>query len=194
MNAPDKYCANTWLKFPYFEDCQIISDWGYIWQISGIIFGFIIGLFTVYQIICNLRQIKDSTKENSKINSANFFLQQHRRLFEDSDLKDVLQYIDSDDATLANEAMWDKKRKMLTYFEEIEILTRSGIISRDLSSYIFGYYVLKCRNGNNFNKGIIMDDKNYGVFLDFAHECEYFFSKIPENPHERVKYFKNIKI
>lgn len=193
MTEPDKYCA-FFIKFPYFERCQTIEDWGYIWQIWGIVFGLIVGVFTVYQIVCNLKQIKESSLENSKINSANFFLQQHRRLFEDEDLKNVIKYIDSDDSRLAEYSMWDKKRKLLTFFEEIEILTRSGLISRDLSSYIFGYYAISCHKGKNFRNGIIINDENFGVFLDFVHECKFFIESIPKNPEEKIKYFNKVKV
>ena len=79
---------------------------------------------------------------SAKLKRTEFFLDQHRRLFDDAALYSVLCLIDADKAELAKEEMWHAKRKFLTFIEEIALLVCSEQINRDVA---FGGCQASCR-------------------------------------------------
>lgn len=136
----------------------------------------------MFKILVELKAIKEqkakqleSEEKNAQLLRTEFFLQQHRRLFDDEDLTDVLSKIDNDDVDLAAPGMHDKKRKFLAYLEEMALLTQSGQINQEVAMYMFGYYARAALEGSNFAIGIRMDESNWGLLFKFKREADQYF-------------------
>ena len=123
----------------------------------------------------------------ARLKRTEFFLNQHRRLFDNAELYSVLCLIDHDEEVLRDPAMADKKRKFLTFFEEIELLVRSGHIDPDVAHYMFGYYAICVKEGKNFHSGINMAPIYWRLFYDFAQASENFRTMYPSGPPDAMK-------
>lgn len=166
----DTYCFifKTW-------HCESIEYWTLIWQAVGIIVTIIVGTIGAYKIYQELHESNRQKllhNENKKISDqlqrTEFFLTQHRRLFDNVDLYSVLCYIDDDNIFLSMPFMADKKRKFLTFFEEIALLVKSGQIDSNVAYYMFGYYAEKAIAGKNFSKDIDVCVEYWGLLFEFV--------------------------
>jgi hypothetical protein len=154
-----------------------MSEWAVYWQAFGTlmaaIFG-VVGLYKIYHELKRLREQRDKDHADrdisAKLKRTEFFLNQHRRLFDNPELYSVLCLIDSDSEKLLPEEMWDKKRKFLTFIEEMALLVESKQIDKDVACYMFGYYARCAKEGENFSHGINMSKEYWGLFYIF---CEY---------------------
>lgn len=187
MSAPEQYCT------PLFQVCRTMQEWAVYWQAAGVIAAIVFGAVGLYKIYHELRRLNEqrdkesSDKETAaRLKRTEFFLSQHRRLFDDKDLYEVLCLIDDDKARLANEEMWDKKRKLLVFFEEIALLVRSGQIDRNVALYMFGYYSLCARHGDNFLVGIDPSREHWSLFYEFSDDAQRFFDENPDGPPKAV--------
>ncbi|WP_201747267.1 hypothetical protein [Glaciimonas sp. PCH181] len=167
-----------------------MSDWKDFWQCLGIAVTIAIGLIGVKKVFVELKRIKEQRekeisdqKSALKLKKTDFFLDQHRRLFDNPELYEILCLIDSDAPQLADESMWDKKRKFLTFFEEIAFLVRSDYIDASLAFYMFGYYTQRAQTGKNFSIGINLSPMYWKLFYDFVNASIIFDMKSAE---ERV--------
>ncbi|WP_223466865.1 hypothetical protein [Pseudomonas sp. GL-RE-26] len=169
MSDPSRYCVAL------IDTCLTMAEWASCWQaasvIAMVIFGSV-GLYKIYQELRRLdeQRLKDiQDKEvTARLKRTEFFLAQHRRLFDDKDLYEILCLIDSDDPRLADERMWDKKRKLMAFFEEIALLVRSKQIDDNVAFYMFGYYSYCAMYGENFKHGINVCEEYWGLFFEFA--------------------------
>lgn len=189
MNNPGLFC------FPLTENCKLMSEWAVYWQAIGIVatvgFG-LVGLYKIYQELKRLneqrsteieqRNIEIADKERSeKLKRTEFFLDQHRRLFDNPELFEILCLIDDDNPILAKQEMWDKKRKFLTFFEEIALLVRSGQLDKNVALYMFGYYVT-CAKRENFSAGIDTSRAYWGLLHEFADDAESYLQQNTDGP------------
>ena len=187
MAAPSLYC------FPFTDYCMLMTEWAIYWQALGAIATVIFGLFGLYKIFQELRRLneqraKDQTDKETaaKLKRTEFFLDQHRRLFDDKELYSVLCLIDEDSPELTQRDMWDKKRKFLTFLEEMALLVRSDQINRDVAFYMFGYYAICVRHGKNFAVGINPSEEHWGLFYRFAAEAEEYAVTHPDGPPQSI--------
>jgi|GEM_PF-3299063 len=169
----NKYC------FPYTEYCLTMAEWSIYWQAAGVIASIVFGSFGLYKIYHELKRLNEQRKKDmadkeiaSALKRTEFFLAQHRRLFDDSELYSILCLIDSDHSDLALDENWDKKRKLLTFFEEIALLVNSGQINKDVAIYMFGYYVRCAIYGVNFCVGIDPSREHWRLLYEFLNEVE----------------------
>ncbi|MBH3328093.1 hypothetical protein I5L56_00515 [Pseudomonas oryzihabitans] len=183
MADPSQYCMSV------IDVCLTMSEWGSCWQALGVIamvvFG-TVGLYKIYQELRRLdeQRLKDlQDKDTSaRLKRTEFFLAQHRRLFDDKDLSEVLCLVDSDDVRLASKDMWDKKRKLMAFFEEIALLVRSNQIDREVAYYMFGYYSYCAMYGENFNEGINICQEYWGLFFEFAKDSKAYNDSVVGMP------------
>lgn len=170
-----------------------MQEWAVYWQAAGVlatlIFG-AVGLYKIYQELRRLNEQRDKDahdKETSaRLKRTEFFLAQHRRLFDDKDLHEVLCLIDSDDEKLAERNMWDKKRKLMAFFEEIALLVKSGQIDKNVALYMFGYYAVCAREGPNFTEGIDLAREYWMLFFDFSDEALEYLSQNKDSPQKII--------
>lgn len=161
-----------------------MQEWAVYWHAIGVISGILFGSFGLYKIFQELRRLNEQRDKDindketeARLKRTEFFLSQHRRLFDDKDLYEVLCLIDADNPRLAEENMWDKKRKLLVFFEEIALLVRSNQIDQNVAFYMFGYYSLCARHGSNFIHGIDPSREHWFLFYEFSDDAQFFLDE-----------------
>ena len=187
MQSPSLYC------FPFSNDCRLMAEWGVIWQAIGVFAALLFGVIGLYKIYRELKRFNEQRekeiidwKNSAELKRIEFFLSQHRRLFDNPELFSVLCLIDSDDEKLKHEDMWDKKRKFITFFEEIALLIRSNQLDREVAFYMFGYYAKCVRYGKNFAEGIDTSEEHWALFFNFAKDAEKFLDDHQDGPPARM--------
>ncbi|CAB3738131.1 hypothetical protein LMG1873_05459 [Achromobacter piechaudii] len=190
----DRYCAAV--KIPLVDRCMPMADWSSLWSSLGtlgtLVFGTIgavAAILGVHKVLIELRNLKEQKVRESGIRAeelalkrTQFFLAQHRRLFEDPDLASVLQHLDGDGDALATPEMADKNRKFLTFIEEIALLVNSSQIKPEVAFYMFGWYARCARNGSNFNENIDTSEAHWAIFQAFADDSAAYAEKNPQGP------------
>lgn len=172
-----------------------MPEWGVYWQAITAIFTVIVGAVGLYKIYHELQRLFQQRQKDidDKVTAANlkrteFFLNQHRRLFDNPELYSVLCLIDGDEIALANEqGMADKKRKFLTFFEEIALLVRSDQIERNVAYYMFGYYSIRALSGKNFAEGIDTSKQYWGLLYEFAEQSKAYLDQNVDGPPRSLK-------
>ncbi|WP_133166928.1 hypothetical protein [Solimicrobium silvestre] len=113
-----------------------------------------------------------SQKKQRELDMVKFSIELHRRLFDDEDLKEILNLIDGtilEQASLEEFKMGSKKRKFITFFEEMSLLVRAKFISEDFALYMFGYYAMQAKDNKHFMNDDMSDERvDFGIFFDFA--------------------------
>ena len=185
----------TYCLLNYTSVCYSISDWNSIAVIFATYTAVPGILFAAYK---TWREFKKNRQEHEAENQQRdrehllkrieFTLAQHRRLFDDPVLYNVLSLIDSDDSKLSEFTMWDPKRKLLTFFEEIALLVNSKQINDEVAYYMFGYYAKCARDGANFQVGIDLEEKYWGLFFNFSENAENYLNSL------EVKNIQNLKL
>lgn len=182
----DVYC----LKF--ILQCEPIAYWAAFWQAVGIITAFIFGLAGVLKIWAELARANEQRLKaaedrlrDMKLRRTEFFLNQHRRLFDDKELSKVLSLLDDDDETLADPKMWDSNRKFITFIEEISLLVSEDQINPTVAYYMFGHYALCARNGKNFNLGIEPEEMHWRMFYLFCNDAETYLHEFQKDKRLR---------
>lgn len=166
-----------------------MSEWAVYWQaftaFLTALFG-IVGLYKIYQELrrLNEQRSKDAADKETaaRLKRTEFFLNQHRRLFDNPELYSVLCLIDDDSEKLLPQEMWDKKRKFLTFIEEIALLVDSQQIDRNVACYMFGYYARCAKEGKNFAIGIDLSKEYWGLFYRFCTYAEEYASENMDGP------------
>lgn len=166
-----------------------MAEWAVHWQALGVMAAVFFGVFGLYKIYHELKRLNEQREKeqqdketNARLRRTEFFLNQHRRLFDDETLYSVLSRIDGNKAELANEEMRNAKRKFLTFIEEIALLVQSGQINKDVALYMFGYYARVARSSANFAVGINPSREHWSLFYWFTDEAEIFSLKYPHGP------------
>jgi len=170
--------------------CNQMSEWAVYWQAIGsiatVIFG-CVGLWKIYQELRRLNEQRrkelEDKETSAQLKRTEFFLNQHRRLFDNPELFEVLCLIDADDEALAEKAMWDKKRKFLTFLEEIALLVESRQIKEHVAYYMFGYYARCAVTGINFQTGIDLSTEYWGLLFRFVEAAEAYSVEYQGAPH-----------
>ena len=100
-----------------------------------------------------------------------YFLKKQAEYFGNKSFNELRQLIEHDSEAL-REHPFEDKRAYLTFFEEVALLTNSGLINRRLAYYMFGYYATRCLESNNFWSNVNRDDIFWNVFNRFAQDMQ----------------------
>ncbi|WP_157838777.1 hypothetical protein [Achromobacter sp. DH1f] len=165
---------------------MLMSEWAAHWQGFGVAVGLLLAFGGAWKFWLELRRHKKQKEQEEALKRTEFFLSQHRRLFDDSDLSWVLSHIDGDYSAFRDEKNWDKNRKFLTFIEEIEFLVRAEKIKSDAACYMFGHYADCARRGENFKFGIDMSRCHWAVFYEFCDRYDAYRTKYPNGPMGQV--------
>ena len=190
MDAPRLFC------FPLTDNCKLMTEWAVYWQAIAAVAAIVFGLIGLYKILQELRRlneqrVNESTQRNREIidrenaerlKRTEFFLNQHRRLFDNPELYEILCLIDDDNAALAEQEMADKKRKFLTFFEEIALLVKSKQVNNTVAFYMFGYYANCIIYKPNFSEGIDTSEAHWGLLYEFARDAKSYSETHPDGP------------
>lgn len=151
--TPELYCIAS--------GCMTRPEWI---QSAGYGIAALVAIFTVFSYFY-------TQKKQRALDIVKFSLDQHRRLFDDEVLFDILNLIDApehEQRNLAEPSMGNKKRKLITFFEEMVLMVRAGYMSEDFAVYMFGYYAWQARHNNYFMSHISTNYADFGIFFDFA--------------------------
>jgi hypothetical protein len=162
---------------PFISWCFTISEWREIATIIATVVTVPGALFAAYKTYQEIKKGRVQREKDQQLKRTEFTLAQHRRLFDDPTLYSVLSLIDGDDPKLKDAAMWDAKRKFITFFEEIELLVSSGNISENVAYYMFGYYAKRALEGDNFKIGIELRPEYWGLFFKFTADADEYLKK-----------------
>lgn len=181
-------------KVPWIDHCMSMAEWGTFWSALGVVIALVAGIGGGAKLLWDLNTLRkqkdeelEQADEDASLKRTEFFLAQHRRLFDDKELYEVLCYLDGDDEWLLNLEIWDKKRKFLTFIEEIALLVTSNKIDARVAYYMFGHYARCARKGANFNVGIDSAAAHWWVFQQFCSESEEFERNEPLNCRAPLK-------
>ncbi|MDD2178067.1 hypothetical protein OIN59_11540 [Acidovorax sp. D2M1] len=166
------FCAT--IKPPLLDKCMTMAEWSATWQSLGILITLSVAIGALIKYFMDKSVARKQAEKSHKLERVKFFLDQHRRLFDDPDLKIVLQYLDGDDPRLAEEECWEKNRKFAVFIEEVELLIRSEMLNSDACQYMFGYYANCAFKGKNFRQGMNFDEDHWTLFSEFARNYEQF--------------------
>ena len=169
------YCS--YIHLPGDEYCFTMAEWATPWTAASALIALAVALVGGYSVIKQLAHMRKTSDEEAALRRTEFFLAQHRRLFDDKDLSEVIGYLDGDDVELKEKNMWEKNRKFMAFIEEIALLIRSNKIDKNVAYYMFGYYALQARNGDNFNTGISTAPEYWWWFNKFCDDYEEFSNK-----------------
>lgn len=177
--------------------CLTMDEWGTVFQILGVVVGLCvagIGFYKTWAELKRLRQQRDEHQRElhatARLKRTEFLLTQHRRLFDDPVLYQVLTYLDADDAALARPEMWNANRKFLTFIEEMAILVESRLVDPEVAYYMFGYYAIRARDGKNFNANINDIEEYWRLFRRFCRDAEVFLERF-RNDAAIIPTFEN---
>lgn len=98
---------------------------------------------------------------------AEQFIVMRKRFKENVDFKEMLDLLERDDPKLAK-IPFKEKRDLLGFFEEIALMTNTGLIRRPVAHYMFGYYAIKCWESENFWEGVNRRAIYWALFRDFV--------------------------
>jgi hypothetical protein len=102
---------------------------------------------------------------------AEHFLAMRKRMKENSQFTEICSHLESDESAL-RAIPFKEKRDFLGFFEEIAILMNSGLITRHVAHYMFGYYAIRCWESTNFWNDVNRDSIYWRVFADFVAEMK----------------------
>jgi hypothetical protein len=173
---PIEYCI------PFTQVCDTITYWTMIIQLLGASTTLIVSIFGIYKIVVEIKKISNDREKSVLLDRTKFFLEQHRRLFDNSELFEVLKLIDGDNPSrLSAPDMYDKKRKFLAFFEEIELLVSSNLINQDVAYYMFGYYAKTARELSVFWDGLDPAEEHWIKYYNFVKGYEKSKAKLSQS-------------
>lgn len=154
--------------------------------------GVAIAIATIISLIIGICEYR----RQNKMNRVEKFVLMRHRFKENEKFKKLRALIEDDSLELLNISLEDK-RDFLGFFEEIALMMNSGLIPKNVVSYMFGYYAIKCDDSKNFCKGkdgniVIQKDKIYWVlFQKFVREMRQEEEKLKNGKEEEI--LKNLK-
>ena len=95
------------------------------------------------------------------------FVQMRRRLTEDASFRNICELLDTDDIKL-REISLQEKRNFGGFMEEMALMVNSGVVSKEVAHYMFGYYAILCDRSVNFWANIDRNSLYWTLFDDFV--------------------------
>ena len=182
-NPPSIFCSSL------IGQCNLMSEWGVMWQAASVVITAVVGAFGIYKIWKELKRLNEQREKEAAdkataalLKRVEFFLAQHRRLFDNAELYEVLCLVDADHEKLADPKMADKKRKFATFIEEIALLVNTHQINKEVAYYMFGYYAGAARFGTNFAADFDFTAEHWGLLFKFADEAGEYSVNHPDGP------------
>lgn len=124
----------------------------------------VIGLFTFVKGI--FEYIKQGAQKR-----AEQFETMRRHFKEDENFKKLCDLLERDDVRLRKVPFKDK-RDFLGFFEEIALMTNSGILRKEVSHYMFAYYAIRCWESANFWNDVNREGIYWNLFRDYVEEMK----------------------
>ena len=109
---------------------------------------------------------------------AETFVAMGARFEKDARFASICDLLETDDAELAL-VPYGEKRDFLAFFEEIALMMNSGLISRPVAHYMFGYYAIHCADSKHFWKNVNRGSAYWALFNHFVDEMKVVASSKP---------------
>lgn len=102
---------------------------------------------------------------------AEYYFYLRKRLKENEAFNNIFHLVDKD-ATELSEISLNDRKEFLGLFQEVALLKKAGLIKKELSYYMFGYFAIRCLDSENFWHGLNKDDHYWTLFMEFAKEAK----------------------
>jgi hypothetical protein len=146
--------TNVTLSFMTLSDAKDVT----------IIVGGVIGIFTfvkgVHEYILQGKQ-----KRAEQIEKIEETFSSNQLFFR------ICDELDNNDVALRN-LSFQEKLVFLSFFERIALMVNSGMIRSDVAHNMFGYYVIKCWQSENFWEGLERDSIYWSLYKDFVQQMK----------------------
>jgi cell shape-determining protein MreC len=104
---------------------------------------------------------------------AEYFSELRKRFQENPLFKELTQELDEDAPALADRP-FKEKREILGFFEDIALMVNSNLIRKHVVHYMFGYYMIRCWESDNFWKTLNRNSPYWALFRNFAEDMKKF--------------------
>lgn len=112
---------------------------------------------------------------------------------QDQSLTEINLYNGEDPQSVLREYSPDEKRNFLGFFEEIALLSNSGLIRKEVAHYMFGYYAIRCWQSKNFWYNMERDSPYWFLFRKFAIDMQEIEKNMPA-PNRKLSLMQKITI
>ncbi|MDD2759605.1 MAG: hypothetical protein PHH11_04865 [Methylomonas sp.] len=102
---------------------------------------------------------------------AEVFLQMRTRLRQDESFSKLCDLLEVDSPELQDIPLVERDR-FIGFFEELALMHNSGLINKQVTLYMFGYFAIRCYHSENFWTGLNKDQPLWSLFMDFAKEMD----------------------
>jgi hypothetical protein len=102
---------------------------------------------------------------------AQHFLELRRRFLETPEFKALLNKLQTNDPTIAQDNI-QERRNLVGFLEEVALLYEAKLLTRQVAHYMFGYYVRLVAQSEHFWVGLDPESSYWTVFWRFAKELE----------------------
>ena len=98
---------------------------------------------------------------------AEHFFILRERLKKEPEFRRIVNLLRGDEAELAD-IDFATKAEFVGLLEEVALMMNSGLVSKHVAHYMFGYYTLICDDSANFWKGMEKEGDYWALFRQFA--------------------------
>lgn len=102
---------------------------------------------------------------------AEHFITMRQRFKGNETFRELCAMCEQDDEKLRTVPFKDK-RDILGFFEEVALMTNSGLLRPRVAQYMFGYYAMSCWRSVNFWNGVNKESLYWTLFRDFVARME----------------------
>jgi hypothetical protein len=130
----------------------------------AIIFGILGSLVTFF------KGVMEYSKQGSEKRADRFF-KLEREFLSNNAYKTICNFLENDDLELSK-ITYEDKVSFLGFLEQIALLVNSKLLSIQVASYVYGYYVTKCAESKNFwTEELDKDSAYWNLFFSFSRKC-----------------------
>lgn len=131
----------------------------------AIIFGILGSLITFF------KGVVEYSKQGSEKRADRFFKLEHEFL-SNASYKNICNLLESDSHELSK-ISYEDKVSFLGFLEQIALLVNSKLLSIEIASYVYGYYVSRCSSSKNFwTEDLDKNSSYWSLFFSFAEKCK----------------------
>jgi hypothetical protein len=130
----------------------------------AIIFGILGSLVTIF------KGVLEYSKQGSEKRADRFF-KLEQEFLSNPKYKNICNLLEDDNYKLVK-ISYEDKVAFLGFMEQIALLVNSKLLSIEIASYVYGYYVGKCSESKNFWSDELDKNSSYwNLFFLFSEKC-----------------------
>ena len=109
---------------------------------------------------------------------AEFFSDKVDEMWSTESYKKIMTSLDLSDQDALRSISHSEKMAFLNSYEEIAFMMNSGLIKKEVASYMFGYYAIACWESDHFWNvpGLNKEGKYWTVFRNFIYQMKEYDS------------------